>query len=172
MAETPVLTSGTVAMIVIVPILLILTGVAFVFLRRLSTRLKTEAEKSRYSRESKLDDAHLARGASFLAVPVALVIGALTWWGMYPWKAEYHHWTPISGTVETVDSRLVSTGENAMEDKYVVKLNGSDQQYGVLDTRAAGLKPGDHLSITCVRIWQYSGTDGFDCNFVSLQRKQ
>lgn len=105
---------------------------------------------------------------------VLLVVTALAvvgfWWGMYPWAAEYHHWVPKSGTVETVDSRLISAGQSSMEDKFVVKFQGSDQQYGVLDTRAAGLKPGDHLTITCVKRWQWSGTHGYDCNFVSLER--
>lgn len=105
---------------------------------------------------------------------VVLLVGALAavgfWWGMFPWKAEYHHWTPVSGVVDTVDSRLVSTGEKSMEDKFVVKFVGGDAQYGVLDTRAAGLKPGDKLTITCVRQYQWAGTHGYDCNFVSLER--
>lgn len=52
-----------------------------------------------------------------------------------------------------------------------IKFRGSAQQYGVLDTRAAGIKPGDRLSIACVKRWQWSGTHGYDCNFVDLERR-
>ncbi|GAB3156407.1 hypothetical protein GCM10027258_62800 [Amycolatopsis stemonae] len=100
----------------------------------------------------------------------AVVAGAF-WWGMYPWKSEYHHWNPVSGVVDTVDSRRVATGDQgATEDKFVVTFRGNPQQYGVLDTRAAGVKPGDTLSITCKRAYQWSGTHGYDCNFVDLKR--
>lgn len=106
-----------------------------------------------------------------VAVFVVGVLAAIAfWWGMYPWKSEYHHWTPISGVVDTVDSRTVAVDGGGMEDKFVVKYRGSDLQFGVLDTRAAGLKPGDQLTITCVRIYQWSGTHGYDCNFVSMER--
>lgn len=101
----------------------------------------------------------------------AALTGALLWWGMYPWKAEYHQWRAVTGTVASVDSRLTSTSQGGMEDKYVVTFEGNDQEYGVLDTRAAAVKPGDTLTITCVRRWQWSGSHGFDCNFVDFTRK-
>lgn len=110
----------------------------------------------------------LGLGIAGAAGAVLAVVGF--WWGMYPWKAEYHEWRPVSGVVASVDSRLVPAGSNSMEDKFVVTFEGNPQQYGVLDTRAAGVKPGDTLTITCVRRWQWSGTHGFDCNFVDLQR--
>lgn len=110
-----------------------------------------------------------------LSLGIAGVVGAVVavagfWWGMYPWKAEYHQWRALSGVVATVDSRLVPAGSNSMEDKFVVTFVGNPQQYGVLDTRAAAVRPGDELTITCVRRWQWSGTHGFDCNFVDMQR--
>lgn len=99
---------------------------------------------------------------------VACVVGL--WWGMYPWKADYHQWRPISGVVATADSRLLGNGQGGMEDKFVVTFEGNPQQYGVLDTRAATVRPGDLLTITCVKRWQWSGTHGFDCNFIDLTR--
>lgn len=106
-------------------------------------------------------------GAGICFAAVVLCAFGL-WWGMYPWKAEYHQWRPVSGVVDTVDSRILPAGDSSMEQKFVVRFKGSPQQYGVLDTRAAGVKPGDRLTVTCVRRWQWSGTHGFDCNFVSL----
>lgn len=160
----PELTGGTITTIILVPLGLIVCAAAFVLLRRYA------AHKDGVSGIFASEDATLARRLSWLAPAAVVATIVLTWWGMYPWKSEYHHWTPVSGVVDTVDSRLVPMGENSMGDKYVVKFQGGDAQYGVLDTRAAGLKPGDKLTITCVRIWQWAGTHGYDCNFVSLER--
>lgn len=116
------------------------------------------------------EDAAERIGSFIVLVVVTALVAVGFWWGMFPWKFEYHHWVPVSGVLETVDSRLVSTGDNTMEDKFVVKFQGNDQQYAVLDTRAAGLKPGDRLTITCVRQYQWVGTHGYDCNFVDMVR--
>lgn len=113
------------------------------------------------------DTEFLAFGA--LSILAAVTTTAGLWWGMYPWKAEYHEWRPVTGVVATVDSRLTANTSGGMEDKFVVTLTDNPgQQYGVLDTRAASLRPGDHLDITCVRRWQWSGTHGYDCNFVQM----
>lgn len=116
------------------------------------------------------DDTGFALGAWLVSTLVALLIGLSLWWGMYPWKADYHEWRAVSGTVEQINHRLTSTGEKSMEDKYVVKFWGNTQQYGVLDTRMATVEEGDDLVITCVRRYQWSGTHGYDCNFVDTQR--
>lgn len=147
------LTGGTVATIVVAPTLLVLSVLLAVFLFRKWRRSNDDIDRP-----------------MFLGCWIACAVGAVatvvcTWWGMFPWKYEYHHWVPISGVVETIDSRLV-----AMEGKFVVKFEGDDQQYGVLDTRAAGVRTGDQVTITCVRRWQWSGTHGYDCNFVSLEK--
>lgn len=107
-----------------------------------------------------------------ISAVIAASIGALFWWGMYPWKADYHQWRAVTGTVDSIDSRLTTAGQSGgMEDKYVVTFQGNDQEYGVLDTRAAAVRRGDTLTITCVRRWQWTGSHGYDCNFVDLIRK-
>lgn len=101
---------------------------------------------------------------------LAGLIGLALWWGMYPWKAEYHEWRAHSGTVSKLDSRIVSAGDHGGSmDKYVVKFEGDDQLYGVLDTRMANVEVGDELVITCVRRWQWSGSHGYDCNYVDSE---
>jgi hypothetical protein len=110
----------------------------------------------------------------WLLVSIICMVAALgttggLWWGMYPWKAEYHQWRPVAGVVETIDSRLIA-GSKATDQKFVVTYQGNPQQYGVLDTRAASVRKGDRLTITCVKQWQWSGTHGYDCNFVDLVR--
>lgn len=157
---TPEWTGETIATFIAVPLLILGLAVAAVLLRRGEKREANEV----------YGDPFFCR-VGWIAALVLIGIAVIgTWWGMYPWKAEYHQWTPVSGVVDTVDSRLLPAGDSAVEQKFVVSFKGNQQQYGVLDTRAAGVKPGDRLTITCVRRWQWSGAHGYDCNFVSLER--
>jgi hypothetical protein len=151
-------TVGTIATMIAVPVLLLAalgTVVAMLVRRR---------------RATESDDRRGYGLAAIGAGVAAVVITGATWWGMYPWRAEYHEWRSVSGVVEFVDSRLLATGDNdgSVEDKFVVIFEGNPQQYGVLDTRAASVRPGDTLTITCVRQYQRSGSHGYDCNFVEL----
>lgn len=150
-------TVGTVVTILVVPVLLaVALGAAVYFWLR-----------SR--RESAAVDRTSFRWLSVGAVGAAVVVAVVSWWGMYPWRAEYHEWREVSGVVEFIDSRMLpAEGGRGVEDKFVVIFEGSPQQYGVLDTRAASARPGDTLTITCVRQYQRAGTHGYDCNFVSL----
>lgn len=101
-------------------------------------------------------------------VGALLVTLAVTAFTMYPFSAEYHQWRQHTGTVSVISSRLLSAGDGkSTEQKFVVRFAGSAQEYGVNDTRAAAVKVGDQLTITCKRAWQFSGTDGYDCNYVS-----
>jgi hypothetical protein len=157
---TPEWTGETIATFIAVPLLILGLAVAAYWLRRGEKQqsTKTYGEPGMFK-------------AAWMAALIGIVLAVVgTWWGMYPWKTEYHQWTPVSGVVDTVDSRLLPAGETSVEQKFVVSFRGNPQQYGVLDTRAAGVKPGDRLTITCVRRWQWSGTHGYDCNFVSLER--
>lgn len=178
---TPQLTGGTIATMIVIPLLLLIFVAVFVILRHGAAEEAQEAKnwkaKANYSEyhggisyEKSLHDVRVIRRWSWAPlVLIALTLG-LTWWGMYPWNTEYHHWIPKSGVVARVDSRLISSGDGSgsPETKFVVMFTGDQQQYGVNDTRAAGVKQGDRLTITCVRTWQYSGTDGYDCNFIAL----
>jgi hypothetical protein len=156
-------TGATIAAMTIVPLLIaILAGVAVGLFR-----------KAIHPDTGPDDDSFFLWCA--IASAAGVVVAAVgLWWGMYPWKAEYHEWRPVSGVVETIDSRLVASGngDGSMEDKFVVTFKGNPQEYGVLDTRAAAVKPGDTLTITCVRRWQWSGSHGYDCNFVDMERDE
>jgi hypothetical protein len=48
---------------------------------------------------------------------------------------------------------------------YAVRMTGSDQIYRCDDSRCSLLKPGDELSLWCIREWQQASTPGYDCNF-------
>jgi hypothetical protein len=101
-----------------------------------------------------------------------LAIVTLTAFSMYPYKWEYHSWREISGIVNTVDSRLIA-GEQSTNQKFVVTFMGhEDDQYGVDDTRMAGIRTGSRLTITCKREFQFRGSDGWNCNFVRVEKAQ
>lgn len=98
-----------------------------------------------------------------LGTPV--VVLALAIFSLWPFSKEYHYWTPVTGTVEQVDKRLVSDGEG-MSEKIVVRFKDNPQQYGIEDTRAALLKPGSEASLLCKKAHQWGpSVDGYDCRW-------
>lgn len=103
----------------------------------------------------------------FLAFAVFLAF-LLSPLGYYPYKAEYHQWQPHGGTVASIDKRLMGGSDN-LEEKFVVRFEGSPQQYGCSDTRCASVHPGDRLSLTCKKDWEYAAVDGYNCRFVSTE---
>lgn len=106
-------------------------------------------------------DALMLGGVAAVA-PVILLVG--TAWAMYPWQGEYHRWQDKSGTVAEVSSRLLSNSDNVNQ-KFVVRFEGGGE-YGCNDTRCSLVKVGDDLTLSCKRAWQFSGRDGWDCNYV------
>jgi len=113
---------------------------------------------------------NFARACTATAASLLVALLVLTWWGLYPYKAEYHEYTDVTGRVDTIDSRLLASGEGGTNQKFVVVFEGSDTQYGVNDTRAASARTGDTLSIQCVRVYQWAGTHGYDCAFNHVER--
>lgn len=87
--------------------------------------------------------------------------------GMYPYDREYHSWREVTGTVEKVDSRWVGAAKSTTE-RVVVQFEGGEQR-ACDDTRCKLLEPGQTLTLTCKREWQFAGTDGWACNFVGVR---
>lgn len=106
------------------------------------------------------DEPGIGRG---LLLGLVVVLG-LSAWGFFPYKMEYHSYKPVSGKIKSIDKRLVSSGDG-MQDKFVVRYEGNSQQYGCTDTRCASIKKGDELRLMCMRVWEYAGTDGYDCKY-------
>lgn len=150
-------TLETILACTLVPLLALIALVVGLLLHR--------AARTRYHPDDREDWALFFIPALCCYLTVACCAGGL-WWGMWPWKAEYHQWRPVAGTVASIDSRLLAGQNSGTEQKYLVAFVGSDKQYGVLDTRAAGVHVGDQLKVECVRRWQWSGTHGYDCNYV------
>lgn len=97
-------------------------------------------------------------------VLVCFVIGNLVFF--YPYSAEYHRYQPITGEIDLVAKRIV--GGDSISEKFVVRYKNGEER-GCLDTRCALLKPGDTLTLKCKRVWQYTGTDGWDCTYVGRE---
>lgn len=103
------------------------------------------------------------------SVSVLLVVVG-TAWGMWPYKAEYHQWRETSGVVAAIDSRLMSSGDNGGTTQRFVVTFEDKRERSCDDTRCATVKVGDILVLECQRQWQYAGTDGYNCNYVSDRR--
>lgn len=96
----------------------------------------------------------------FLLVGVLVGAGILYW----PWKVEYHHWQHVAGQVKQVQSRFLSK-DHGTEQRFVVVFT-DNRIRSCDDTRCSLLKPHDHLDLSCKRKWQWTGTPGWDCNYV------
>lgn len=101
--------------------------------------------------------------AFLIGTPILVLVLAV--WTLWPFSKEYHYWTPVEGTVETVDRRQVVDGKG-MSEKIVVRFEGDTQLYGIEDTRAALLKPGDKTALLCKKAHQWGpSVDGYDCRW-------
>lgn len=99
------------------------------------------------------------------AVIVAVITGIVMW----PWQTEYHRYQDVTGTVTGVSHRVVTSGSGdskKIEDKYVVSVQGTDKDFGILDTRASLLKQGDTVHLRCLRVYEFrSSNNGYDCKW-------
>jgi hypothetical protein len=101
-------------------------------------------------------------------IPILLGITACA---TFPWESEYHRYEPKVGKVVSVDKRLVSAGDKGMQEKLVVRFADMPGQWGCEDTRCASVRPGDMLALRCIKRWDYSASDGYDCRFVAYEPK-
>jgi hypothetical protein len=140
--------------------LLICSIVAFIAIVLIPVGL-WQAGKSRYGG----DGGFMTAFMSAAVLLITLGIGAYV---LFPLSGQYHRFVPKTGTVATIGSRLVSSGSGSsmsVNQKYVVTFTDGES-YGVLDTRAANVKPGDKLTVMCERVFQFNApNEGWDCNW-------
>lgn len=115
-----------------------------------------------YYSSSDADDAWMFIGL-FSGILALIVLGG-TLYGMWPYSWDYHHWSTVNGQVERVSSRLLPNGD-AVEQKFVVILRDHGEPYGIQDTRASLLKPGDEVSLKCKKAYVFQSQSGWDCNW-------
>lgn len=91
----------------------------------------------------------------FLGGALSIALSLVIWWVAmaFTTSGDYHAWNVKEGDVQRVNKRLVSAGEKGMEERFVVVIDG--QPYGVDDTRAALLRPGDFVSLRCKKEFQW-----------------
>lgn len=139
----------------VVTAIIVLTSVfAIIHFRR-----KAREARDRWDRGDFVFYSRIAIGVLVVTVGVAAV-------ATFPWTKPYHYWETQSGVVRQIEARLLADGDG-MSEKYAVRFEGDNQEFGCKDTRCALVSPGDMLTLRCIKVWVYSGTDGYDCSFVS-----
>lgn len=119
----------------------------------------------RHSDKISLYDRPYLKGVAIGCWVISVLILVSTLSGFYPYKTEYHKFIAHYGPVAQIADRQIASG-NGMETKYVVTFENDNQQYGCSDTRCALVKPGDVLSLSCIKDWEWAATDGYNCRFV------
>lgn len=113
----------------------------------------------------RVSPAYDARGWGICILACALALVVLTGWRMWPWEYEYHSWRNETGQIAEISSRLIGSS-SSLQQKFVVRFTDGRER-GCEDTRCSLLREGDTLTLRCKRSWQFAGTDGWDCAYVS-----
>lgn len=142
--------------------LLTLVGIGFVI-----AGVRLRAKRGTWRTEGPFAD-FPAWGIAATGVVTVLATLITTGITMWPWSAEYHEWQTVSGTITNINSRLLAsdTQGGGSTQRFVVQFGGDSNQYSCDDTRCALLHKGDRLTLSCKRAWQYTGTPGYDCNYI------
>jgi hypothetical protein len=102
-------------------------------------------------------------GLCFIGVALILALFPLIGWLQIGFNPEYMAYRHVEGNVEQVASRQIAE-KGGMSQRYVVVIDG--RPYAIDDTRAALLKAGDHISLQCVREFDWGSTDnGYACKW-------
>lgn len=97
-----------------------------------------------------------------VAIAITLII---TGFVDFPFSAAYHEYVPVSGTVQSVESRLIAIGEQGGGTTQVFPVQIRGTTYKCDDTRCAQLKTGSKVTLLCIREWEFNGTPGYECNW-------
>jgi hypothetical protein len=99
------------------------------------------------------DSGRAAWSAGALGLFVVFLV--VWWWGMaFTFSGDYHAWNVKEGTVTAVNKRIVSTGENKISERYVLRFEDGNQ-YGVDDTRASLVQRGDVVRLKCKKDYEW-----------------
>lgn len=112
------------------------------------------------------EDCYMMTAVVAVAMVIIVGIAAVAY---FPWKKEYHQWQHHGGEIERISSRLNTSGSGdgrVVSQRFVVSFKGDPGQWSCDDTRCSLLSVGDTLDVSCKRHYQWSGTPGYDCNYV------
>lgn len=99
-------------------------------------------------------------GSAFLTLTLGISA-----WGFYPYDMQYHRYKHVEGTVDVAEARMLADGDGGTTQNFAVRFKETGETYRCDDTRCSLLKPGDYLSLWCIREWQYASTSGWNCRF-------
>ena len=140
---------------------LILAGVIAAFL--VAAHRADPQERSFTFDPLRVSTVYRLSAVGFVVVLLGYAVGIVA--GYWPLSAEYHQYRSVTGTVATISNRFVGSGQSTSQ-KFVITLTTGSQQYGITDTRAALLHPGDEVSLRCIRVYEYGSNDaGYDCKW-------
>jgi hypothetical protein len=105
--------------------------------------------------------------AGVLPGVIIVVIASACYWPVF--DSSYHKWYPVNGTVLSTSSRLLSNGNNGVNQRIVVRFTESDELFGCDDSRCTALITGSRLNLKCKRDWQFQGTSGWACVYVDAR---
>jgi len=143
--------------------ILLLAALAWLFVAVVNLRARLalrDANDRPYGLETSITDWKFGVAIGAILSPI---LAAILFLGiLFPYDLDYHRYVVVQGKVEQVASRQISDGK-AMSQRYVVILNG--RPYGVDDTRAALLKAGDDVTLSCIKDYQWAAESGWVCNW-------
>lgn len=118
--------------------------------------------QEKYSKWGANDLYGIIGGAALVAVAgtgiIALLITA------FPYNPHYWVMEEHSGKVVSVSNQFNAGSGDKSDTEYVVELEGSNIPYLTDDSRILSFKTGDNITLNCVNIWVYTGTDTTDCS--------
>ncbi|MDQ3513422.1 MAG: hypothetical protein M3462_07100, partial [Chloroflexota bacterium] len=124
----------------IVVTVLVLLGVAYFLVGMRSKRDPTYGDMTL---------GYLGRGIGPAVVILTLAVAAFMF---FPYDLDYHSYQNRSGTVQGVSSRF-NAANGGTSQKFVVRFEGEEEEFGCLDTRCSLIEVGDVLSLACVKNW-------------------
>lgn len=99
----------------------------------------------------------------FLGGGVALLTVALA---LIPFSPKYWVLTPYEGTIDTLSSQTVIESKD-LTPRYVVTLEGIDEQMITTDPRIMLFEEGEQIEFICGWEWVYGGADRLNCNVIT-----
>lgn len=99
----------------------------------------------------------------------ALISAAAFVFVLFPFQGDYLSYSNKTGTVEATGKRLIQSGSGSsatLNQRFAVTFTDGGT-YGCDDTRCSLLQPGDRVTLSCEKEWQWHGTPGWVCSFGS-----
>jgi len=106
------------------------------------------------------DQGHWLFGSIAVLTLLGLTIGS--GFGYWPWKADYHKLQPVTGIVQSADSRFLAASQ------YVVITYDTGLIVRCDDSRCATVRTGEQLRLLCTKEHEFGSplvNDGWRCRW-------